>query len=161
MPIWKTNSLGRSFRCAFAGIHDVIKIGRNAKIQLAIAAIVAATGFLLSLSQTDWAILSLTIGIVIAAESANTAIEVAVDLASPEHHELARRSKDAAAGAVLVTALIAIVVGGLVLGPPLYEVIRQFTPHALKSATTFVRPAALVAMDLSPTAQRHQYGLPE
>ncbi|MCX7421492.1 MAG: diacylglycerol kinase family protein [Planctomycetia bacterium] len=78
------------------------------------------------LTRAEWAILSLTIGTVCAAESANTAIEFVVDLVSPEYHDLARRSKDAAAGAVLIMALTALVIGGLILGPPLLVVLGRF-----------------------------------
>ena len=125
MPSSKSNSLWQSFRCAFAGIRDVIKVGRNAKIQFVIAAIVVTASLWLPLSRTDWAILSLTIGAIIAAEAANTAIEFVVDLVSPDHHELARRAKDAAAGAVLILAMIAVIVGGLILGPPLFSTAWQ------------------------------------
>lgn len=118
----RTRSLWHSFVCAFAGLRDVVRGGRNAKIHVVIAVVVIAAGFSLDISRTDWAILLLTIGAVFAAESANTALESVVDLASPEHHELARRAKDCAAGAVLVMAIAAVAVGLLVLGPPLAKV---------------------------------------
>ncbi len=123
----KTNSLWHSFRCGFVGLWDVLKSGRNAKIHAAAAATVIGIGLCLPLSRTEWAILTLMIGVVIAAESANTAIEYVVDLVSPEYHELARRSKDAAAGAVLIMAITAVVIGGLILGPPLYVELLRFT----------------------------------
>lgn len=121
----KTSSLWHSFRCGFVGLWDVFRSGRNAKIHAAVAGAVIVTGLCLPLSRTDWAILGLTIGAVIAAEAANTAIEILVDLVSPEYHELARRSKDTAAGAVLVLAITAIVIGGLILGPPLGDLVRH------------------------------------
>ena len=119
----KTQSLWHSFRCAFAGLREVVRSGRNAKIHVAIAVVVIAVGLSLNISRTDWAILLLTIGAVFAAESANTALESVVDLVSPDHHDLARRAKDCAAGAVLVMAIAAIAVGLFVLGPPLARVI--------------------------------------
>lgn len=123
----KSNSLWQSFRCAFAGVRDVIKNGRNAKIQVVIATAVVIASLWLPLSKLDWAVLSLTIGAVIAGEALNSAIELVVDLVSPDHHELARRAKDAAAGAVLILAIVAVVVGGLILGPPLHEAIWNLT----------------------------------
>lgn len=115
----KTRSLWHSFACAFSGLRDVVRGGRNAKIHIVIALVVIATGLWLKISRTDWAILLLTIGAVFAAEAANTALESVVDLVSPDHHELARRAKDCAAAAVLMLAIMAVAVGLLILGPPL------------------------------------------
>lgn len=120
----KTHSFWHSLRCAFAGLRDVVRSGRNAKIHVGIALAVIVSGCFLKISRTDWAILLLTIGAVFAAEAANTAIESVVDLVSPEHHELARRAKDCAAGAVLVLAIMAVAVGLLILGCPLATAIR-------------------------------------
>ncbi|TXT36369.1 MAG: diacylglycerol kinase [Planctomycetota bacterium] len=119
----KTRSLWHSFACAFAGLRDVVRSGRNAKIHVVIALAVVAAGFCLKITRTEWAILLLTIGAVFAAEAANTALESVVDLVSPDHHDLARRAKDCAAGAVLVMAITAVAVGLLVLGPPLAKMI--------------------------------------
>ena len=123
----KTTSLWHSFRCGFVGLWDVFQSGRNAKIHVAIAMVVIATGLCLPLSRMEWAILTLTIGAVIAAEAMNTAIEILVDLVSPEYHELARRSKDAAAGAVLLMVITAIVIGGLIFGSPISGLLRPHT----------------------------------
>ena len=68
----------------------------------------------------DWAILLLTIALVWVAEFVNTAVEALVDLLSPEIHPLAKAAKDIAAASVLIAALAALVVGLLVLGPPLW-----------------------------------------
>jgi diacylglycerol kinase (ATP) len=114
----KTHSLWHSFECAFAGLIEVVRGGRNAKIHVGVALAVIVTGCCLNITRTDWAILTLTIGAVFSAEAANTTIEALVDLVSPEHHELARQAKDCAAGAVLVMAIAAVVVGLLILGPP-------------------------------------------
>jgi diacylglycerol kinase len=74
----------------------------------------------LRVSRVEWAILVLTIAAVIILEGLNTAIEAAVDLASPQVHPLAKVAKDVAAGMVLVAAVAAAAVGGLILGPPLW-----------------------------------------
>ena len=101
----------------------MLKSGRNAKIHVGVTLFMIATGLCLPLSRTDWAVLLLTIGAVFAAEAANTAIEHVVDLVSPDHHDLARRAKDAAAAAVLVLAIAAILIGLLILGSPACELL--------------------------------------
>jgi diacylglycerol kinase len=86
-----------------------------------VATIVIALGFWLGLPSRDWAVIMLTIAMVFMAEFINTAIEAVVDLASPVHHPLAKVGKDVGAGAVLVAALAAVLIGLLILGPPLWE----------------------------------------
>jgi diacylglycerol kinase len=77
-------------------------------------------GLWLGLGRLEWAIIVLTVGLVWMAEFVNTALEAVVDLASPDLHPLAKVGKDVAAAAVLVGACTAVVVGLLVLGPPLW-----------------------------------------
>ena len=117
----KATSFWHSIACAASGLRHVWRSGLNPKIEVLIAVAVVVVGLCLPLSRADWAILVLTIGMVLAAEAANTAIEAVVDLASPEYHDLAKLAKDVAAGAVLILAIAAIVIGLLVLGPPLLE----------------------------------------
>jgi len=112
-----------SFKCAFAGLWYVLRTQRNARIHLFVAVTVVMMGLWLGLSRTEWAVLALTIGTVLAAEVLNTVVEAAVDLATAEYHPLAKVAKDVAAGAVLLTAVAAVVVGLLILGPPLGRVI--------------------------------------
>jgi diacylglycerol kinase len=69
----------------------------------------------------DWAILSTTIAMVWTAEFLNTALEIVVDLASPDLHPLARAGKDVGAAAVLIAAISAVITGVIILGPPLIE----------------------------------------
>jgi len=80
---------------------------------------VCALGLWLQLSSIEWAILWLAIGLVWTAEFVNTALEAVVDLASPDLHPLARVGKDVGAAAVLIAAGIAVIIGLLILGPPL------------------------------------------
>ena len=117
----KATSFWHSIACAVSGLRYVWHSGLNPKIEVLIAVAVVVVGLCLPLSRADWAILVLTIGMVLAAEAANTAIEAVVDLASPEYHDFAKLAKDVAAGAVLILAIAAIVIGLLVLGPPLLE----------------------------------------
>ncbi len=92
----------------------------NAWVHLAITAVVLAVSFWLRLEARDWAVIVLTIALVFAAEFLNTAVEVVVDLASPQIHPLAKVAKDVGAGAVLIAAVAAVLVGLLILGPPLW-----------------------------------------
>ena len=119
----RAESVWHSFRYAFAGIWHTLKTQRNAKIHTAITVAVLLLGLWLRLPAPDWAVLALTIGVVFAAEIINTAIEAVVDLVAPEFQPLAKIAKDAAAGAVLVLAIAAVIVGLLILLPPLWRVI--------------------------------------
>jgi diacylglycerol kinase (ATP) len=110
-----------SFKCAFAGLWYVFRTQRNARIHLSVATVVVAVGLWLGLSRTEWAIIALTVGLVLSAEAFNTVAEAAVDLATAEYHPLAKVAKDVAAGAVLLMAIAAVIVGLLILGPPLWR----------------------------------------
>ncbi|MBN1923000.1 MAG: diacylglycerol kinase family protein [Anaerolineae bacterium] len=112
-------SLLASFRFASAGLWDVVRTQRNFRIHLGVTAVVIVMGLWLGVSRQEWASLFLSIGRVLVAEIFNTGAEVLVDLASPNYHPLAKRVKDLAAGAVLLSAGVAVVVGLLLLGPPL------------------------------------------
>jgi len=117
------SNLVTSFKYAFSGVWHVLRTQRNARIHLSVGLLVIALGLWLGLSRTEWAIIILTIGLVFAAESFNTVAEAAVDLATSEYHPLAKIAKDVAAGAVLLTAMTAVVVGLLILGPPLWKIL--------------------------------------
>jgi len=117
-----------SFRYAFHGWYHVLRTQQNVWIHGAIACIVFLLALWLGLPPRDWAVLVLTSGMVFAAEFFNTAIEAVVDLASPDKHPLAKIGKDVGAAAVLVAALAAILIGLLLLGPPLWaQLILLFT----------------------------------
>ena len=109
----------QSFQVAFAGILYTLKTQRNAQIHLMIAVAIILLGVILDLSRTDWAILALATGFVIAAEMLNTATEAAMDFSTREFNPQVKIVKDVAAGAVLVSAITAVIVGLFILGPPL------------------------------------------
>ena len=111
----------QSFRHAFRGWFYVLRTQRNAWIHSAIATVVFFVGLWLELSLIEWAVIILTAAFVFTAEFINTAIEVVVDLASPDEHPLAKIGKDVGAAAVLVAALAAMLIGLLILGPPLWS----------------------------------------
>lgn len=110
-----------SFQHAFRGWWYVLRTQRNAWLHVGIAAVVFILSFWLRLGALDWAIIILTTAMVFTAEFVNTAIEAVVDLASPQKHPLAKVGKDVGAGAVLIAALAAVLVGALILGPPLWS----------------------------------------
>ena len=128
---FKTFLLSRiaAFGHAFRGWGHVLKTQHNAWIHSVVATVVIAIGLWIGLPPRDWAIIVLTIAMVFTAEFINTAIEAVVDLASPVHHPLAKVGKDVGAGAVLVSALAAVIVGLLILGPPLWSRITALFSH--------------------------------
>ena len=118
-PAAPRSTLWRSFGWAFEGLAYGWRSQRNLKIHAAISVGITLLGLWAGLPRHDWAVIALTIGIVVAAELMNTALEAVVDLASPERRPLAKAAKDTAAAAVLSLALAAVVVGALLVGPPL------------------------------------------
>lgn len=115
-----------SFRHAFHGWWYVLRTQRNAWIHALATTLVIVLGLWLQLPARDWAALVLVIAMVWSAEFLNTSIEAVVDLASPAQHPLAKVGKDVGAAAVLIAAVAAVLVGLLILGPPLSEKISAF-----------------------------------
>jgi diacylglycerol kinase len=118
----------RSFHYALAGWWYVVRTQRNAWLHAVATVSVLLLAAWLQLKAYEWAILFLTIGMVWMAEFINTALEAVVDLASPQHHPLAKIGKDVGAAAVLIAALSAVIIGLLVLGPPLLAQIQRLFP---------------------------------
>jgi len=114
----------QAFRHALRGLCYVILTQRNAWIHAVVTIVVAILAFWLGSPIRDWAILLLTIALVWTAEFINTALEAVVDLASPQNHPLAKVGKDVGAAAVLIAALTSILVGLLILGPPLWDKLK-------------------------------------
>ena len=107
----------RSFRHAIVGILRMIRCQHNAWIHVAATVVVIAAGFFVRLSTADWCWVILAISIVWTAEALNTAFEFLADAASPAFHPLVRDAKDVAAGAVLVTAIAAAIIGAIIFWP--------------------------------------------
>jgi len=97
----------------------------NARIHAAAAVLAVLAGCFFGITRVEWCAVVAAIGLVLTAEGVNTAIEAIVDLASPERHPLAGRAKDVAAGAVLLAALAAAVIGLLVFGPRLLALVAH------------------------------------
>ncbi|REK77403.1 diacylglycerol kinase family protein [Paenibacillus paeoniae] len=113
----------RSVAVALSGIRFAIRTQRHMQIHCVAAILVIGLGLMLSLSFVEWAILVFAVALVISLELVNTAIEQAVDLASPERHPIAKAAKDTAAGAVLAATFGAIAIGVIIIGPPLWRLL--------------------------------------
>jgi diacylglycerol kinase (ATP) len=105
----------KSFHDAWNGIVLAIRTQRNVRVQLSVTVLVIAAGFYFSLSPVEWCIAVLAMGLVMGLEVMNTSIEELVNFVSPERREEARRIKDLAAGAVLIAALAAAIIGCIIL----------------------------------------------
>lgn len=109
----------RSFGYAFEGVAYILRTQRNARIEVAVAVAAVLLAAWLGISAVEWAVLVLTIAIVVVLEWMNTALELAVTLASPQAHPSAKAAKDVAAACVLLGAFASIVVGLLLFTPRL------------------------------------------
>lgn len=107
----------KSFAHAGRGVWVFIKTTHNALIDVCILALVVAFGVYFQITNTDWMMLVFAAGLVLVAEAFNTAIEIDIDLTSPEFHPYARDTKDVAAGAVLISAVTAALIGIGIFGP--------------------------------------------
>lgn len=111
----------QSFHYAFKGLADVIRTQANMRIHFVATAIALPAAWLFRISSGEWLALVLVIGLVLAAEAFNTAIEYLTDLASPNYHPLAGKAKDAAAAAVLLCACTAVAVGAIIFLPRIFR----------------------------------------
>lgn len=116
-------SLGSAFSNAGAGIVYALRTQRNMKIHLAVGLVAIVLGFVLQIDAASWLAIIVCIALVIALECMNTAIESVVDLVSPRYHELAKRAKDCAAGAVFIAAIGAVVVEAVIILPKLVALV--------------------------------------
>ena len=110
----------RSVTYACAGVLHTVKTQRNMRIHVMVAIIVLLCTWWLQLPRGDVYLVFFCIGLVISLECMNTAIEAVVDLVTEEFHPKAKIAKDAAAAAVLIAAILSVIIGLLVLGPPLF-----------------------------------------
>lgn len=113
----------RSFNHAFRGIAVIFKTQHNAWVHAVVGVVVIVLGFWLHISHLEWGVLVLAITAVIAAEGFNTALEIDIDLTSPDEHPYARDTKDVAAGAVLLTVCGAVAVGLIIFLPKVVNLI--------------------------------------
>ncbi|MEL6863829.1 MAG: diacylglycerol kinase family protein [Bacteroidota bacterium] len=108
-----------SFGYALNGIRLMFRSEANARIHLSVFVLVLLAAWFFELSAVEWALVLLSSALVFAAEAFNTALESLTDLVAPAPHPLAKKAKDVAAGAVLLTAIGASLVGGIIFLPKL------------------------------------------
>jgi len=111
------NKRVRAFGYAFRGIGRLFRDEAHAKIHALAAIVAVGAGFIFSISRWEWCVVILCIGMVIAAEGFNTAIEALADRVSPERHPMIEKCKDVAAGAVLILAIASVAVAAVIFIP--------------------------------------------
>lgn len=116
--LWRRRvaSFGHAGRGVWLALRSEVHLRFHALATVAVIGL----GLYYAISRLEWALVAIAVACVWAAELVNTAIEALTDLASPDWHPLAGKAKDVAAGAVLLAALGALVVGALVFGPHLW-----------------------------------------
>ena len=114
----KKRGIGLSY--ALAGLKTVLLTERNFRIHLLAMIIVIVLAFILQVSKLEWFMLILVIGFVLVAEMFNSVIEGLIDYIKPDIHPEAKRIKDMAAGAVLITAIVSVIVGCMIFIPKLF-----------------------------------------
>jgi len=114
---WREVKYSQKFLNAFRGMYVVFKVTRHFFIHISVAFLVIFLGFYFRVSGMEWIALVFAIGFVVVAEVFNTAIEIDIDLTSPEYHPFARDTKDVAAAAVLFSVFVAVIVGLIIFLP--------------------------------------------
>ncbi len=114
------HSRGQAFRFAFSGCRYVLQTQRNTWIHALASLIVISLCLWLKIDRRDWAVIILAIALVWVAEFINSSLEAVVDLVCTHQHPLAKIGKDVGAAAVLIAAFSSVVIGFLLLGPPLW-----------------------------------------
>jgi len=113
-----------SFKFAIAGVKYVWKTQHNMKIHFLVGTMVILAGIFFHLKVYEWLAIVIVIGFVLILEVINTAIETLVDLYTEEYNQLARISKDTAAGAVMLMACVSVVVGIIIFGPKIWALVE-------------------------------------
>lgn len=114
---WREVKYSEKFSNAFRGMYIAFKVTRHSFIYIVATLFAIVLGFYFRVSSIEWILLAFAIGFVIVSEIFNTAIEIDMDLTSPEYHPYARDTKDVAAGAVLFSAFVSIIVGLIIFLP--------------------------------------------
>ena len=112
------------FGHAFKGLWYALRTQRNARVHISIAILAILMGVVLHISAVEFAMVFVAITGVFIAEMFNTVFELCIDLVSPDYHPLAKIAKDVAAGAVLLSAMLSVVIGLFVFGPHLWVLLH-------------------------------------
>jgi len=117
---WKKVKYSQKFLNAFRGMHIVWKTTRLISVHVLFTLLVIFLGFYFHISDLEWIALIFVIGFVFVSESFNTAIEIDIDLTSPDYHPYARDTKDVAAAAVLLSVFVSIIIGLIIFLPKIF-----------------------------------------
>lgn len=117
----RTRNLGESFSCAIDGVIYSFLSQRNMKLHTLAAIIVITAGVIFRLNRMEWGLVVVAIFLVLTSETMNTAVEKAVDLVTGEYHPLAKQAKNLAAGATLLAAICAVILGIIVFSPHVFK----------------------------------------
>lgn len=117
---WKKVKYSQKFLNAFRGMYIVWKTTRLISVHILSAVAVVIAGFYFNVSDIEWIALVFAIGFVMVSEVFNTAIEIDIDLTSPGYHPYAKDTKDVAAAAVLMSAIVAVIVGLIIFLPKIF-----------------------------------------
>lgn len=121
----KAKSFLESLSYAVDGLKQVAKRERNMRIHLLVAVFVLVMSLLLKINKGEFLVILITTGAVLAIEVINTAFEALCDLISPHYDQRIKLAKNAAAGAVLLVAIFALIVGLFIFGPYLYQLLLK------------------------------------
>ncbi|MBR3339204.1 MAG: diacylglycerol kinase family protein [Lachnospiraceae bacterium] len=125
-PVRKKNPLYKSFGYAFEGIFNTFGAERNMKIHCLMAVAVIVAGIICRITRIEWFICLILFGLVTSLELVNTSVEAVVDLVTEEKKPLAKKAKDAAAGAVLIAAIFAALIGLAIFVPKVPDALDVF-----------------------------------
>jgi diacylglycerol kinase len=114
----------KSFKYAFRGSYDLVKMETNARIHLIATIVVLAISFLLKINNSEWCIIIICIAMVWIAEAFNTAIEKLSDHVSPNYHRHIKKIKDLSAAGVLFSAIAAAVIAMIIFAPKALQVLQ-------------------------------------
>lgn len=146
-----------SFNSAINGIINTVRTERNMKIHLVAAILVLIACFFFDISKMEFLILAITITMVMAAEVVNTAIEAVVDMSTNYYHPLAKIAKNAAAGAVLITAINSVIVGYVIFWDKLTN-ISYVLVHKVKNSQPYTVLIILVIVTLATIIVKAIFG---
>ncbi|HEY5003498.1 MAG TPA: diacylglycerol kinase family protein [Ktedonobacteraceae bacterium] len=124
-PVTEWGKFIAGFAYAFQGLGYAFRTQRNIRVHATIAVVAIILGLVLHISALEFAMVFIAITSVFSAEMFNTVIELSIDLSTPEYHPLAKIAKDVAAGAVLLSAFLAIIIGLFIFGPHLWTLISR------------------------------------
>lgn len=110
-----------SFKFAFNGLCSLFKNEHNSRIHLLATVIAIAMGIILKINLIEWSLLIIMIGIVFLSELLNSSLESLADFIEPEWNEQIRNVKDYAAAAVFISAVVSIIVGGIIFVPKILD----------------------------------------